>query len=329
MLLLFLLPRKSPGLRVRPASPGKSEAAMQNLAMIGAPTSAGAHAPGQERAPAAFRAAGIVGAFSQYGIRIDDWGDLPRTRWTPDRLSPRAQHAGQVAEVASALGAAVRSATADGRADAVLVLGGDCTIEAGVVSGFTRPDERIGLVYLDAGPDLNVPGAVRLGFLDWMVSAHLLGLPEATQPLSHIGPRFPLLDSDQIVFVGAVPDELTDWEQGTVAAQALEMIWVDEVKQDPAKAARKALCWLGDRVDRLLVHFDVDVVDFIDFPAADFPTINAGLTLAEAMECIRQFVQHPKFAALTVCEFNPDHVDEERNLVRAFVQQLAATFGSS
>jgi arginase len=146
-----------------------------------------------------------------------------------------------------------------------------------------------------------VPSAVRLGFLDWMVTAHLLGLPEATQRLSHIGPRFPLLDPDQIVFVGAVPDELTDWEKQTVAASGLQMIWVDEVKESPARAAQKALSSLEDRVDRIL---------------------------AEALECIRQCVQHPKFAALTVCEFNPDHVDEEHKLVRTFVERLAATFRS-
>ena len=186
--------------------------------MIGVPTSAGAHAPGQERAPAAFRAAGIIRAFGEHGISVDDRGDLPKVRWTPDRHDPRAQHAERVAEVTSQVAQAVKSAAADGQAEAMLVIGGDCTIEVGVVSGFTQPNERVGLIYLDAGPDLNVPSAVRLGFLDWMVTAHLLGLPEATQPLSHIGPRFPLLDSDQIVFVGAVPDELTDWEKQTVAA---------------------------------------------------------------------------------------------------------------
>jgi hypothetical protein len=147
----------------------------------------------------------VRSSMQRHGISVDDRGDLPKVRWTPDRRNPRAQHAGQVADVAASVADDVKSAAADGQADAVLVLGGDCTIEVGVVSGFTRPGERVGLIYLDAGPDLNVPSAVRLGFLDWMVTAHLLGLPEVTRPLSHIGPRFPLLDPDQIVFVGASP----------------------------------------------------------------------------------------------------------------------------
>ena len=139
---------------------------MKNLAMIGVPTSAGAHAAGRERAPAVFRAAGIVGALNEHGISVVDYGDLPKVRWTPDRRNPRAQHFEEVAEVASAVADAVRAATADEQVDAVLVIGGDCTIEVGVVAGFTRPNERVGLIYIDAGPDLNVPASVRLGFLD-------------------------------------------------------------------------------------------------------------------------------------------------------------------
>jgi len=294
---------------------------MRRLAVIGVPTSAGAHAPGQERAPAALRAAGLLPALAARGIDVSDRGDLPKVRWSPDRSSPRAQHAALVAEVAAAVATAVRAATSAGGADALLVLGGDCTIEAGVVSGCTRPGERVALIYLDAGPDLNVPAAVRLGFLDWMGTAHLLGLPEATAPLSRIGPRFPLLDTSQIVFAGPVPDELTDWEQQVIAERGLAVVWADEIAADPAAAAQRALALLGT-MDRLLIHFDVDVIDFLDFPAADFPTINAGLPLAQALACLRTWVAHPKFTALTVCEFNPDHVDEGHELVREFAAHL-------
>jgi arginase len=182
--------------------------------------------------------------------------------------------------------------------------------------------KRIGLLYLDAGPDLNVPSAVRLGFLDWMGTAHLLGLPEATSALSHIGSRFPLLQPDQIVFVAAIPDELTSWEHSVVADKELAVLWVDDVKGRARQSAMEALGRYEHGVDRILVHFDVDVIDFTDFPAADFPTINAGLTLTEALECIEVFARHPKFTALTVSEFNPDHVDEEHALVRTFVARL-------
>jgi arginase len=300
---------------------------MPNWAVLGVPSSAGAHAPGQERAPEAFRRAGLVKLLEEHGLIVDDHGDLPKVRWTPDTSAPRAQHADLVAAVAESVAAEVRIACTDN--DAVLVLGGDCTIEVGVVAGFCESHARVGLIYLDAGPDLNVPSSVRMGFLDWMVSAHLLGLPEATEPLSHVGPRFPLLKPDEIVYVGAVPDELTEWERTLVDDMDLRVIWCDQVRADPIGSARLALSELEDRVDRIVVHFDVDVIDFLNFPAADFPTINAGITLANAMDCIGTFARHRKFGALTICEFNPDHVDEAQHLVRQFVENLIAVLPGS
>jgi arginase len=299
---------------------------VKSIAVVGVPTSAGAHAPGQERAPEAFRLAGVIDLLAERGFDVDDYGDLPKVRWTPDPASPRAQHAEVVARVASSVADVVDVGAAS--ADAVLVLGGDCTIEVGVVAAFARRPERIGLLYLDAGPDLNVPSAVRLGFLDWMGTAHLLGLPEATSGLSRIGPRFPLLQPDQIVFVAAIPDELTSWEHSVVGDKELGVVWVDDVKGRAREAAMETLSRYEDGIDRLLVHFDVDVIDFTDFPAADYPTINAGLSLTEALECIEVFTDHPKFTALTVCEFNPDHVDEEHALVRTFIARLIDTLPS-
>jgi arginase len=77
------------------------------------------------------------------------------------------------------------------------------------------------------------------------------------------------------------------------------------VRPNPRDAARRALQALG--ADRFVVHFDVDVIDFYDLPAADVPLYNKGLTKAEAMTALSEFVAHPGFAGMTFAEFNPDH----------------------
>ena len=74
--------------------------------------------------------------------------------------------------------------------------------------------------------------------------------------------------------------------------------------------------------EHFVIHFDVDVIDFLDFPIADVPQINAGLTFQEAIACLRVFVVSPKFAGLVITEFNPDHADEEGVLVTTFVQSI-------
>ena len=297
--------------------------AARPLALLGVPTSLGAHVPGQERAPSAFRRAGLADQLVDAGFALDDLGDLATTRYTPDPVHPRAQHASEIAAVARNVGDALASSF--GRGVPALVVGGDCTIEVGVVAGLARSVDRIGLVYVDAGPDLNTPATIREGFLDWMGMSHLLGEPGATDDLSRIGPRFPLLLPDDVVLVGTEPDEGTAHELQRVDELGIRTFWADEIRRGPTTAAAAALAEIEARCDAMLVHFDVDVIDFLDFPAADFPTINAGLRFDEAMACIDTFVASPKWTGLTVTEFNPDHVDLEEQLVAEFVTRLVAS----
>src|SRR5574341_1470465 len=103
------------------------------LSLIGAPSSAGAYAPGQEKAPAALRSAGLLAYLHSHGISVEDRGDVPGFRWRADREHPRAMHVETVAAVARATADHVEAALADGAV--VLILGGDCTVELGTVAG--------------------------------------------------------------------------------------------------------------------------------------------------------------------------------------------------
>jgi hypothetical protein len=53
------------------------------LGLIGVPSSAGAHWPGQEQSPAALRAAGLIARLRAGGISVVDHGDLPAVRCVP------------------------------------------------------------------------------------------------------------------------------------------------------------------------------------------------------------------------------------------------------
>jgi arginase len=98
---------------------------MRRLGVIGVPTSAGAFAPGQEQAPAALRAAGLLDGLAQTGFRVHDHGDRERWRWRPDRDNRFAQNLDAVVEIVRDTADRVQSAALDG--ETTLVLGGDCT----------------------------------------------------------------------------------------------------------------------------------------------------------------------------------------------------------
>ena len=170
----------------------------RRLDIIGAPTSAGAYAPDQEKAPQAWRAAGLLELLEARGIRVRDRGDVPAFRWRIDPDSPRAMNPDAVAGVASAV--AERVAESLSAVAAVLVLGGDCSIEVGTVAGATRGPENVGLVYIDYDTDLNTPASVEDGALDWMGVAHILGMPDTLPNLAGVGSRTPMLAPDHVLF---------------------------------------------------------------------------------------------------------------------------------
>ena len=55
------------------------------FAVIGVPTSAGTHGPGQEKAPRALRQAGLVERLRAAGLAVEDHGDLPVAPTRPTR----------------------------------------------------------------------------------------------------------------------------------------------------------------------------------------------------------------------------------------------------
>lgn len=289
------------------------------LVIIGVPSSAGAFAPGQEQAPAALRRAGLVQQLTAAGIAVGDHGDSPVWRWRPDRDRPRAQNLDAVVQQAEMTAARVRNVVTAGHIP--LILGGDCTVELGTVAGFLPTDRQLGLLYFDLHADLNVPESVPEGALDWMGMAHLLGDDRATPELSHIGPRFPLLDGADVCIFAHRPERATAWEQEALSRHGVRTVRDADVAADPEGAAIAALALLS-HVDHLLVHFDVDVIDFTDAPLSENTGRNEGLTLEQAFRALRVIVASPSFAALTITELNPLHGEEDGATLQPFVAGL-------
>jgi arginase family enzyme len=73
------------------------------VSIIGAPSSAGAYAPGQEKAPDALRRHGLIAALEASGMRVHDWGNVPSFRWRPDLQRPKAMNADAAARTAHAV----------------------------------------------------------------------------------------------------------------------------------------------------------------------------------------------------------------------------------
>jgi arginase len=298
------------------------------LGVLGVPTSAGAFAPGQEQAPKALREAGLLDLLRDAGITVADHGDRPVWRWRPDRERPRVQNLDTVVSIVGETATRVAEAAASG--EVTLVLGGDCTVGIGTVAGHvaTGPDERIGLIYLDSHADLNIPESVHEGTLDWMGMAHMLAAEGAAPELARVGVKVPLLEADQVVLVGWGPEQATEFERAAIGERNLAIVPVDRVAADPEAAAVEARRHLGG-CDRIVVHFDVDVIDFTETPMSENWGRNEGLTFDDALRTFSVLVADAALAGVTITELNPDHTEAGAGTVERFARALATSLGAS
>jgi len=290
------------------------------LTVIGAPTSAGSHNAGQEDAPAALRAAGLVEQLREAGADVKDAGDLPPTPYRPQGVGIAARDVERVAGFLRLLVDRVAEIARGGRVP--LVLGGDCTITLGVVAGLqaAAPD-RLGLLYFDGDADLSRPDEPSSGVLDSMGVSHLLGRGAAA--LTGLGPRIPALDEAELALFGYHPAELTPAHVGWLRGSRVAHRPVTELDGEPRDAAAGLIRELAGRVDRVLVHFDLDVIDSGDFPLANFPHFNGGLTAEQAFACLAEFTAVEALAGLVVTEVNP-HQDPDGTLVTRLATAIAA-----
>ncbi len=293
------------------------------IALIGAPSSAGARFVGQEQAPQSLRDAGLVQLLRSDGHEVVDLGDLAQASFAPDPQHPKQQNLSLVVSVLEQVANRVESALADGMWP--LVIGGDCTVTIGVLAALAKHFPKLGLMYLDGDVDLNTPETTHTGILDGMVLAHILG--EGAEELSRFGCRYPLLEEQDITLFGYSTEAggVDPVEIGLLEDTRMAKYPMEKVRDGVRDAATGALRDLEQQVDHILVHFDVDVVDVADFAAVDVPH-DPGLGLLQVREALSIFLESHKSVGLVVTEFNASR-DSDGTLALQLIELIREAKG--
>lgn len=117
-------------------------------------------------------------------------------------------------------------------------------------------------------------------------------------------------------------------ERRVIRDRGITMVRLAKVAADPARAAREVVQGWARRFDCLLVHVDVDVLDYLDLPVAENVRRHRGLRFAQLVEALQTLVASPNWRALTVCEVNPDHGEADGSSIRTLSDGLADVLAS-
>lgn len=192
--------------------------------------------------PARLLEAGLAEALAADGLPVQ----------VVDVSAPEDGSLGEVATsfaVADRVARHVREALADDRF--VAVLSGSCHAGLGSFSGMPAGDR--GILWLDCHGDFNTPETTVSGLLDGTTLAAITG--RCWKRMSSDVSGFALARDEDVLLVGV--RSLDEGEKALLERSAIQVISTDEAGARGADVLRS----LGERVDDVYVHVDLDVLD--------------------------------------------------------------------
>ncbi|MEO7942488.1 MAG: arginase family protein [Marmoricola sp.] len=175
----------------------------------------------------------------------------------------------------------------------MLVLGGDCTLEVGIIAGALRRSPSIALVHIDLDADLKVPATGEVPSTGWALPTSSTRM-DAWTISRHSG-----LDgrcSQARTCRCFAPDNITDSEAAIIADARITVETLASVHHSTVAAAERAVEW-GSRHDEMWVHVDIDVLSWVHFPIAENSRRRDGLTIDELATVLHLLLTASKWRA--------------------------------
>ena len=200
--------------------------------------------------------------------------------------------------------------------DFTIVLGGDCSILLGIFGAIRSFRQRVGLVSLDGHTDYRDPISSPTGEPADLELAILTG--SGPKELTELFGKAPLIEPlDAVVCGYREPDMIAMSEIHHFNRSVFR-------KYGSENLAHRALSLLGD-LDRLWLHFDVDVIDPAIMPVS-FPESD-GLDIDETQAFLSTALCSRKFMGMSIACYHPG-LDPERKAASKVVEMLGPVLSS-
>jgi arginase len=274
--------------------------------LIGVPLDLGAKNLGVDIGPDAFRHQDIIGKLRTAGMEITDRGDIkPRDRHELDPGDPRLRYLDEIA-----------------RQDRVIALGGDHSINLGVVAGASRAlNGNLGLIYLDAHGDMNTPEITLSGNIHGMHLAALVG--HSDPRLVNVFGEGAKISVENLLHVGG--NDFDEPELKFMQELQVPMFTLFDLLSSNLGKLLPMIDNLCSRVDNIWISLDLDVIDRVYAPGAGMPN-PGGLSYREIAAIAEYVGSHCNVVGIDVVEYNPLQ-DENKKTAELGIELIAKFFG--
>jgi arginase len=296
-----------------------------HIAIIGAPLDLGAGRRGVDMGVSAVRFANLGQRLAELGYKVEDLGNVATEQ--PERVpagSGNARYLPQIAHTCARLAECVGAALA--RASLPLVIGGDHSIAIGTVAGaakhLRRSRKRLGLVWIDAHPDMNTPETSPSGNVHGMPLACIVGM--GPRKLTHLVGFAPKIDPKNVALVGI--RDVDALEKPHVRDSGVRAFTMRDIDERGMRAVmEEALEIAGAGTDGLHVSLDMDSVDPEIAPGVGTP-VRGGLSYREAHLAMEMIGDCGRMTSMDVVEVNPVF-DEANRTAQLAVELVLSALG--
>lgn len=275
---------------------------LKRLGIIGFSCDSGGIVAGSKEGPKALRNAGVISVANSLGWEAIDYGDI-----TPESSKPRfsaeelqCKQPGEVYAACAGLYTKVAQVLSEGGMP--FILGGDHSLSIGSVAAVADHYKRIGLLWVDAHPDINTPVTSPSKNFFGMSVAVLLGLVPGA--LFSLQQRPPAIHFENLAFIGLrdVDDGERELINRSCRSTSFTMDDIDGI--GIREVVDQALAAVTKDTDGFVLSFDLDACDPNFAPGTGTPK-RGGLTYREAHYILERAAASGKMLAAELVELNP------------------------
>lgn len=301
--------------------------APETVALISVHMDLGAGRRGVDMGPSAIRVAGVSRRVADLGIQVEEMGSVHVEE--PESMAvgeTNARFLPEVLDVCQELRDKVVRARQNGWFP--IILGGDHSIAMGSVSGQVKhhraEDDKVGLLWVDAHTDMNVPGTTPSGNIHGMPVSHLIG--EGLPELIDLAGGGRAIDPANVALLGIRSVDRREREIVRKAGvRAYTMTEIDE--RGLAECTREALSIVSRGTEGYHLSFDLDGVDPRYAPGVGTP-VPGGLTYREAHLICEACARDGHMLGMDVVELNPT-LDERNTTAELAVELILSALGKT
>ncbi len=196
-----------------------------------------------------------------------------------------------------------------------LFIAGDHSAVIGSISGTSVHYKDLGLIWIDAHPDINTDETTVTGNIHGMPVAALLGMGEKS--LTRILTDEPKLKAENIVMIGL--RDIDPPEQVFLDQLNIKYYTYDEVcRMGLAQCIEESIAYLS-HCDGVHISFDIDSMDPTIMPGVSVP-VESGFNVSDVYKMLDAFLAQLPVAAMDIVEYNMAH--DIDNITSNFLMDL-------